>query len=46
MLRGLDAYGLIKRLAVLQVFVLAEVEVSVLIRGNNLRHNDCPTIEL
>lgn len=27
MLRGLDAYGLIKRLAVLQVFVLAIVVV-------------------
>lgn len=27
MLRGLDAYGLIKRLAVLQVFVLATVVV-------------------
>ena len=29
MLRGLYAYGLIKRLAVLQVFVLANMEVIV-----------------
>lgn len=29
MLRGLDAYGLIKRLAVLQVFVLAEMVIRI-----------------
>ena len=31
MLRGLDAYGLIKRLAVLQVFVLAAMEIKIII---------------